>query len=138
MGKEVGEISPHVFPLSVWRVSRTSLTKNLHPLVHLVPLTSSSDLWSFRLHRQFLAGPEPNGISYNEICRIFGQNWSKFRIYGQFSRSLRPVCEAVEAVDASVEAVDAVEAAGGISPRSRRTLGSSRRLPRCIKNIAQV
>ena len=46
----------------------------------------------------------------------------RFRIYGQFSRSLRPVCEAVEAVDASVEAVDAVEAAGGISPRSQRVL----------------
>ena len=87
-----------------------------------MPLTSSSDIWSFRLHRQFLVGPEPNGILYNEICRIFGQNWSKFRIHGQFSRSLRPVCEAVEAVDASVEAVDAVEAAGGISSCRNRKL----------------
>ena len=39
MGKEGREISrffvapPRVFPLSVWRVSRTSLTINLHPLV---------------------------------------------------------------------------------------------------------
>ena len=40
MGKEEREISrffvasPLVFPLSVWCVSRTSLTKNLHPLVY--------------------------------------------------------------------------------------------------------
>ena len=47
MGKEVREISPHVFPLSVWRVSRTSLTKNLHPLVlttrELLPDISGDD-----------------------------------------------------------------------------------------------
>ena len=42
MGKEVREIShffvapPRVFPLSFWRVSRTSLPKNLHPLVHIM------------------------------------------------------------------------------------------------------
>ena len=52
--------------------------------IHCVPLTSSSDIWSFRLYGQFLAGPERNGISYNKIFRIFGQYSSKFRIYGQF------------------------------------------------------
>ena len=59
--------------------------------------------------------------------------WSIFEVIEAGLRGCRPVCEAVEAVDASVEAVDAVEAAGGISLRSRRTLSSSRRLPRCIK-----
>ena len=40
--------------------------------VHWAPLTSSSDIWSFRQHRQFLVSPERNGISYNKISRIYG------------------------------------------------------------------
>ena len=54
-----------------------------------------------------MAGPERIGLSYNKISRII---WSLFRIYGQFSRSLRPVYEAEDAVGGLV---DAVEAAGG-------------------------
>ena len=42
--------------------------------IHCVPDIWSSDIWSFRLYGQFLAGPKRNGISYNKIFRIYGQN----------------------------------------------------------------
>ena len=48
MGKEVREIlrfcvaSPRMFPLSVWRVSHTSLPKNTYNLVQCIPLIVSA------------------------------------------------------------------------------------------------
>ena len=48
MGKEVREISrffvasPRVFPLYVWRVSRTSLPTIIHPFVHVNVVVSES------------------------------------------------------------------------------------------------
>ena len=76
--------------------------------VHWISVIRSSDIWSFWLLGQFLAGPEPNGISYNKFFRIYGHFWSTFRIYGQFFEA---VGADFEAGDASFEAVDAVEAA---------------------------
>ena len=38
--------------------------------LHPIPLTRNSDIWNFRLHGPFLAGPERNGLSYNKIFRI--------------------------------------------------------------------
>ena len=78
-----------------------------------VPVRWSSDIWSFRLHGQFLTGPERNGISYNKISRIYGHLWPKFGIYGQFSRSLRRFTrlwmplETVDAVGAGLTAMRA-------------------------------
>ena len=56
--------------------------------VHRVSDIRSSDIWSFRLLGQFLAGPKRNGISYNKIFRIYGHFWTKFRIYGQFFEAI--------------------------------------------------
>ena len=52
--------------------------------IHCVPDIRSSDIWSFRLYGQFLAGPKRNRLSYNRNFRIYGHLWLKFRIYGQF------------------------------------------------------
>ena len=54
--------------------------------VHCVPLTSSSDIWSFRLYGQFLAGPEGNGISFNKFFGYMveiSDIWS-INFYGEF------------------------------------------------------
>ena len=39
--------------------------------LHCAPDIWSSDIWSFRLYGQFLAGPKMNGISHNKIFRIY-------------------------------------------------------------------
>ena len=59
------------------------------------PLTSSSDIWSFRVLGQFLPGPERNVISYNKISRIYGLDpgyMVNFRgHWGRFTRLRRTV-----------------------------------------------
>ena len=55
--------------------------------IHSVPDIWSSDIWSFRLYGQFLAGPERNRLSIFHTIQnfrfkvIYGR---KFRIYGLF------------------------------------------------------
>ena len=58
--------------------------------IHCVPLTSSSDIWSFRLYGQFLAGPD------FPILKIIGY-MVKFRIYGQFYGELKPKTDGINA-----------------------------------------
>ena len=53
---------------------------SISKLLQWVPLRWSSDIWSFRVHGQFLPGPERNGISYNKISRIYGHLRPRFRI----------------------------------------------------------
>ena len=53
--------------------------------LHCAPDIWSSDIWSFRLYGQFLARPERNGIPYNKIFRIYGQNFGYMvNFYGDF------------------------------------------------------
>ena len=85
------------------------------PGVQCVPLSWSSVIWSFRVHGQFLPGPERNGISYNKISRIYGLDpgyMVNFRgHWGRFSRPLRSVYKAAEDSVKAVDAVDVVCAA---------------------------
>jgi len=78
---------------------------NLALQVQWVPVRSSSDIWSFRLHGQFLVGPERNGISYNKISRIYGLDSGylvNFRgHWGRFTRLWMPL-ETVDAVGAGL------------------------------------
>ena len=54
--------------------------------IHRVLVIWSSDIWSFRLYGQFLAGPERNWLSYNRIFRLYGLDFG-------YMVNLRPLWE---------------------------------------------
>ena len=92
---------------SRFRIQGQILVRPNQNQIQWVPLRWSSVIWSFRVHGQFLPGPERNGISYNKISRIYGLDpgymvnfrghWGRFtrlwRLLGHFpelSRTLGP------------------------------------------------